>query len=332
MDTNEDPKISALASWFGGNRVAGETVGKVLGRLKWCGVGFMGGAPELRHIDTAAGVANDLHRHVINLARVVADPDRFAEMRRLLEDALFHPDVLFTAQRRCIEREEAMRPSMFGEAREMPEAPDLYWARDYFIACWMGRGGHAGRDWEFSQGLSVRFTSSGGDSVTRFRSAIDSLPAWHEILKRRWNFTTYDIFEFIRRVADEPGHGLYLDPPWPDAGREYTHKFTDAMQRKHRAWVEVFANVRVVMRYGDHPLIRELYSGKWWRWIEQTTTNQEGNEVREVLIVNDGDQTDEPKQPTPAEGSRPAPSGGAKRTRKAARGVPREEEPRLIGG
>lgn len=282
------PSISALAPWFGANRVAGETVGRALGRLRWCGVGCMGGAPELLHIDTAAGVANDLHRHIINLARVVADADRFRELKRILEDALFHPDVLFTAQRRCIEIEDAMRPSMFGDGREMLEAPDLYWARDYFIVAWMGRGGYAGKDGELDQSLSVRFTSSGGDSVTRFRSAVESLPAWHATLKR-WNFTTHDLFEFIARVADEIGHGLYLDPPWPDAGREYRHKFTDAMQHRLRDRVEALVNVRVVLRYGEHPLIRELYKGKRWRWIEQTTTNQDGNDVRKFLIVNDGD-------------------------------------------
>lgn len=285
---SDAPRIGALAPWFGANRVAGEEVGKVLGRLRWCGVGCMGGASELLHIDTAAGVANDAHRHVVNLARVVADPALFAELRRMLDDALFHPDVLHTAQRRCIEREDAMRPSLFGGGVGLPDTPDLPWARDYFVSCWMGRGGFAGKEGEFDQSLSVRYTSSGGDSVVRFRSAVEGLPAWHAALKR-WNFTTLDVFEFVGRVADTQGHGLYLDPPWPDAGREYVHKFADADQRRLRDRVESFGRVRVVMRYGDHPLIRDLYGGPQWRWIERTTANQRGGEVSEVLIVNDGD-------------------------------------------
>lgn len=46
--------ITALAQWFGGNRLLAQSVGRALGRLRWCGVPFAGGCPELPHIRTAA--------------------------------------------------------------------------------------------------------------------------------------------------------------------------------------------------------------------------------------------------------------------------------------
>lgn len=274
-------RITALAQWFGGNRMLAESVGRALGRLRWCGVPFAGGCPELAHIRTAAGVANDLHRHVINLARVVRDDALIEQLALRLDDLLFHPDEFAEAQRRCREREQHDR---FGDT------PDVQWAVDYFAACWMGRGGHAGKQREFDQMLSLRWTSTGGDSAVRFRSAIQSLRDWHRAL-RNWSFTCLDAFEFLDNVRDADGHGLYVDAPWPDAGDEYRHAFTDEQQARLAEALAEFTRTRVVVRYGDHPLIRELYPPQRWTWLGQTSRNQRNGEIAEVLIVNGGRPT-----------------------------------------
>jgi site-specific DNA-adenine methylase len=269
-------RITALAQWFGGNRGLAHTVGAALGKLRWCGVPFAGGCAELPHIQTAAGVANDLHRHIINLARVVRDDELVEQLVHRLEGALFHQDELAGAQRRCREREQRGGNG---------DAADVVWARDYFLACWMGRGGHAGKRSEFNQTLSARWTASGGDSAVRFRSAVESLRAWHDALKR-WSFLCLDAFEFLGHVHDKPGVGLYVDAPWPDAGEDYQHRFPAYDHMQLADVLSRFREIRIAIRFGDHPLIRELYTEPQWTWLRQTGRNQQNNETAEVLIVN----------------------------------------------
>lgn len=208
--------------------------------------------------------------------------------RVLLSAVLFHPDELVHAQRRCIEREKEFEETLFGEARTPSDTPDAKWGADYFMAAWMGRGGHAGKGTEFGQGLALRYTSSGGDSAKRFQSAIESLDAWALAL-RKWSFDCCSAFDLLEDVCDMPGHGLYLDPPWPELGHEYSHRFTEAQHIRLRDVLASFTNVRIVLRYGDHPLIRDLYAGDAWRFLGNETRNQRNNDVSEVLIVRGGE-------------------------------------------
>lgn len=285
MSEVSDMKIGALSPWFGGNRTLANLAGEQLGKLAWCGVPFMGGASELPTIRCRAGLANDLHRHIINVARVIRDEKMKSELVDRLDKLLFHPDELRHAQLRCATRDGADVGGLFGASGSADEAPNVEWAADYFVCCWMCRGGQAGKKTEFTQGLAVRFTSSGGGSRRRFQSAAESLDAWHRVTKC-WEFTRMHVFDFLRRCADRPDHGLYIDAPWPVVGAEYRHGFSDRDQVKLRDNLAKRTN-RVVIRYGDHPFIRELYpEGEKWTWIRNTSKNQKGNDVEEVLIVN----------------------------------------------
>lgn len=295
MTPGTAPSITAIAPWFGGNRVLARRVGQELGKLAWCGVPFMGGAPELPHIVTRGGVANDLHRHIVNLARVIADDGARSRFLPLVERVLFHPDEHVSARLRCVQR-EAPEYGLFGVSppRVLGE-PDAAWAADYFIACWMGRGGMAGQSGEFHQSLALRWTSSGGDSARRFRSAVESLDAWALAL-RGWSFTCMDAFTFLDSVKDHEGHGLYCDPPWPDAGDGYAHTFTESDHRRLARRLHEVEHLRVVIRYGDHPLIRSLYEeGDGWTWLRQRSRSQVNGAVEEVLIVNGASNTESPQ-------------------------------------
>lgn len=284
------PAVTALANWFGSNRLLAPEVGRQLGKLEWCGVPFVGGCCELGYIDTRTGLAADLHRDLINLARVVRIPTLKDELCRNLDMAIFHPDELAAAQKRCRDRSANSVSTLFGDPETMPvEAARQYgsvaWAYDYFICSWMGRGGQSGVDKEFDQTISFRWTASGGDSCKRFRSAAESLDAWCETFKP-WNFIVKDAFSFLDEVKDLKGYGIYLDPPWPDDGAIYKHKFTEQMQRDLAKDLCRFNDTRVVVRYGNHPLIRELYPETHWHWITQTSKAQSNNDVHEVLILN----------------------------------------------
>ncbi len=284
-----DRLIAAVAPWYGGNRILAKRAGVELGRCTWCAVPFAGGMPELAHIDTRAGVASDLHRHVINLARVIASEDLKPRLASLLEDKLFHPDELRAAQDVCVRRhsDAVDGTGLFADPGLIASvAPDVDWAAAYFVACWMGRGGMAGQDGELRQQLSVRYTPTGGSSAKRFSSAVASLEHWHRVMRGRWEFTCGDRLDLMRKASDAKGVGVYLDPPWPFAGERYAHRVPRSFHARVAEAASRFVKARVVVRYGDDPLIRQLYPERLWTWIEQSTKSQQGGEVREVLIVN----------------------------------------------
>ncbi|MCB9855391.1 MAG: hypothetical protein H6818_06845 [Phycisphaerales bacterium] len=274
-------KTRTLANWFGSARTNAQRIGAELGKLAWCGVPFCGGCPELPYIETRAGVACDKHRHIINLAKVVSHPDLHLQLKDRVGSTLFHPDELALAQARL--RDRNYFDGLFGIALTMP---DVEWAADYFIATWMTRGGSSGRKHEFGQSLAIRYGSGGGDSAVRYRSAVDSLEAWHAALLSRWSFDVGDGFELIERTKDRPDCGLYIDAPWVEEGVEYAFAFTIAQHERLARLLTKFGHTRVVLRYGDHQLLRDLYPTNLWTWTDLESRNQRNNAIREVLIIN----------------------------------------------
>ncbi len=159
------------------------------------------------------------------------------------------------------------------------------WAVNFFIAVWMGRNGKAGTDSEFKGGMSVRWDAGGGDSCGRFRSAVRSLAGWRSVL-RRCTFQVLDVFAFLTKCQDKDGHGIYCDPPFPGPGDDYRHKFTDTQHRELACQLAAFKHARVVCRFYDHPLVRELYPEGPWTWRRLTGRDQVNQTKTEVLIIN----------------------------------------------
>lgn len=113
-----------------------------------------------------------------------------------------------------------------------------------------------------------------------------------------------DAYAFLDKCRDEEGIGLYIDAPWPDDGDKYRHKFTNDDQRRLATKLSAFEKTRVVIRYGDHPLIRELYpEGLRWTWRLIAGRTQTNAPKREVLIMNGRSRAGDPgifKTITPA--------------------------------
>lgn len=258
----------------------GHTVAEELRGCKWVGVPFAGGMCELAHIQASTIVVGDLHRHVMNLACCLAVKEGASQLATSLSELPFHPDALKYAQSVC----EEMERGGFDFARKDSE-PSQRWAVNYFLSQWMGRSGKAGTEGEFSGKLPVRWNANGGDSNTRFRSAVASLEAWGAIM-RRCNFVVLDVFEFLERFDDQPGHGLYCDPPFPGPGDDYKHKFTIEQHRRLAKRLAAVTKGRVVCRFYDHSLIRELYPEGRWTWRRQIGRTQANKESPEVLILN----------------------------------------------
>ncbi len=268
-------KITSLAPWFGSNRMLAHRVGEMLKGCNWVGVPFAGGMSELAHIDARTMHVNDLHRDIINLARVVKD--HAVALQIHLNKVLVHPDELREAQERCRNRECFEFP---------PTVPDFQRAVDFFICAWMGRSETAGTDGEFKGKLAVRWNSAGGDSAVRFRSAVDGLVEWQSVMK--WcTFDILDVFEFLKKCKDEEGHGIYCDPPFPGPGDGYKHKFTLEQHRRLSTRLAEFKVCRVVCRFYRHPLVEELYPRSKWTWHDIEGGRKQTNEkAPEVLLVN----------------------------------------------
>lgn len=280
-DPELEPVIGTIAPWFGSNRMLAKIVAEEVGRVDWCGVPFAGGMSEVLTIQSREFLVNDLHRDVINLAKTLKVRELAEQLKIECDKTIFHPDDLDTARAVCL-------------ASECPKGPPVYdRAKAYFVAVWLGHSAKAGTDDEFNGGLSKRYTASGGGSNVRFRSAADSIMAFHQTM-RRCEFTIEDFREFFANCHDrgdaskkEDRHAIYIDAPFMKAGDRYKHKFAERDHRELFAAVQHFRHCRVVIRYYDHPLIRELYSNSRWRWRFLKGRDQANNDDKaEVLIVN----------------------------------------------
>lgn len=267
--------------WFGSDAMIAKPISQQLRGCKHVTVVFAGGMSIVPELDASSIVVNDLHRAAINLACVISIPEYRERVTRYLSDLPFHPDVLKAAQAHCIEMERGG-----WDFSNINNDLSERWAINYFICSWMGRSGRGGTEDEFKGNLSVRWSASGGDSNKRYRSAVSSLDAWSEAM-RRCQFSCMDYHELLcEKCKDIEGNGVYSDAPWPDDGNDYKHKFTERNHRELAEDLSRFTKARVVVRYGDHPLIRELYPPDKWNVIEQESRTQGNNGKAELLIVN----------------------------------------------
>ena len=271
--------VRALAPWFGAGRLIADAVGRELEGCSWVAIPFAGGMSEVAAIGARSIAVNDKHRHIINLARVVADDGLRAWLVRRLKRIAFHPDELKWAQHYCLESFLAR------ESLDMEDTPHVDSAVAYFITCWMGRSHKSGSVDEFNGGISTRWNANGGDSNVRYRSALRGLVEWGRIM-RRCSFTCLDAFEFLAKCPDTADTGIYVDAPWPDDGVKYKHKFSEADHDRLMGELSRFTRARVAIRFGDHPLIRKLYDDRVWTWIPADGRTQTNETKREVLIIN----------------------------------------------
>ena len=132
----------------------------------------------------------------------------------------------------------------------------------------------------------LRYNANGGDSATHYWNAVKSLSAWRKVL-RRANFTCLDFRKFLDKCKDESGIGIYSDSPFPDAGDGYKHAFTIQDHRDLAERLSAYRQARVVCRFYDHPVVRELYTGAGWHWRAMEGGKTQTNAAApEVLLSN----------------------------------------------
>jgi len=288
----KEAKLKAIAPWFGGKRTMAPLIARELGPHAqyfepFCGSMAVLFAKEPSRQETV----NDLHEDLINLARVLQHNDAAPALYEQLQRTLVTEDLLHEAQAkldRPFKLPAAVQPSSWERA---------YW---YFLACWMARNGVAGMERiEFQ--LAVRWTAGGGSPATRWRSATESIPAWHQRLSNVV-ILNRDGFDIISKIDDSETTAVYCDPPYAEQSRshgKYRHDFTDDIpligsdHEQLANQLNGFKRARIVVSYYDCPRIRSLYRG--WTFVEHTRAknlhSQNGRGVRkaeapEVLIIN----------------------------------------------
>jgi DNA adenine methylase len=260
-------------------RLAAE-VGKLLDGCTWVGVPFAGGMCELAYIYARTLMVNDLHSHVINLAQIMASPLTGPALYRRVRRIPFHPVSLAVAQDCCKLMDRCPQDVLDVDDR-------INWAIDYFVASWQRRHEDGGTEREFEVGMSKRWNANGGDSAKHYWSAVESMNAWRRVL-RRANFTVMDFRAFLAKCQDVEGHGLYCDPPFPGPGEKYRHTMSTSDHRELATIMAAYTRTRVVMRFYDVPLVRELYPEPAWTWRHLVGRKQTNDKAPEVLIYNRG--------------------------------------------
>jgi site-specific DNA-adenine methylase len=282
--------ITTLVPWFGNNRTNAHMPAQLLAECNHVTIPFAGGMPEVAHFrPTVQLLVCDLHDDLLHLARVVRD--ECDDLAAMLEERLFHPGELEQAASRLAIARENNDGALFASSPK-PEYDDVLRAADYFTVAWMGRSAASGTAGELNTGLAVRYSGSGGSSVTRFRNAVAGLQAWRETLKR-CQFVRQDCFTtlanvFSLGVRGTQGIGIYCDPPWPDDGDCYRFAFSEQHQRRlAKMLMDMGTNgfhISTVVRFGDHPLIRELYPASDWIWHMADGRTQANTNKREVFL------------------------------------------------
>ena len=244
-------RLTALAPWFGAKRNLASQIIAELDRHTAYWEPFCGSmAVLLAKPPCAMETVNDLHGDLINLARVIQAPQDGPTLYRRLRRTLMVEQIHRQARQRM--------SAPFSEGWER-----AYW---YFIDSWLGRNGVSGTS-SYNNGFCVRFTRGGGHAARRFASAIDSIPAWRRRL-RQVTILQLDAFDLLRRIADEAGTAIYVDPPYLVKGARYVHDFEPDDHRRLAEALARFRNTRVVVSYYDHAALAELYPGWSRRTIE----------------------------------------------------------------
>jgi DNA adenine methylase len=272
--------INALAPWFGAKRTLAPRIVEVIGKHSVYWEPFCGSMAILLSKEPCTmETVNDLHGDLINLARVLQHENLAIELYSRMSRIVMHEGLIEEA------RQELRQP--FASPLNVTRAVA------YMVAAWCGRNGVGGTDAD-GNGFCVRYTSNGGHAAKRFRSAIESIPGWHERL-RNVTILGRDAMEIIERIEDKQGTVIYCDPPYVVKGAKYVHDFEGHDHQRLAELLNRFRKTRVVVSYYEHPLLDELY--KDWAKIPLKATKALANQgmrdkagavvAPEVLLVNE---------------------------------------------
>lgn len=280
-------KISAVVPWYGSKRTLAQRIVAELGPHRSYWDIFCGSmAVLLAKPECSSETVNDLHGDLINLARVIRDPQWGAWLYRQLRRTLVHEELFGEA--------EEAAASEFGGFDDGANAINATRAYQFFLATWLGRNGVAGTTkGSCGKQFCVRYTKNGGHQGTRFNSAVASIPYWRQRM-REVCILRRNGFDLLERIDDQEGTAIYVDPPYLEKNASYVHDFASADHDKLAAALRRFKHARVVVSYYEHQRLAGLYPG-WTKLAfdvakglgQQARRGKEGRiSAPEVLLLN----------------------------------------------
>lgn len=277
-------KIKAVLPYFGGKRNLACKIVEILGPHKVYWEPFCGSMAVLMAKPTCEmETVNDLHGDLINLAKVIQDKEMGFELYDKLSRTLYAEQFFRESKERWI-----------GETNGQP---DIDRAHNFFVVSWMGLNGVSGTARSKYQ-FALRWCRGGGQGARRWRSVVESMPAWH---KRLQNVVILrrDAFELIENIKDTKDTAVYLDPPYFDKSDKYVHDFTADQHEQLAQSLRRFSKARVVVSYYDDPRLdmyevwEKIELGKNYASLRNATRGPKKKPRKqqvEVLLVNHMDK------------------------------------------
>jgi site-specific DNA-adenine methylase len=259
---------SAL-SWFGSDSEVAADLAAMLDHCSHVTIPFVGGASIIPHLKAGVILAADLHDQAINFYRVISGE--------------YGTEATYDLVHRC--KNTLNHPAEMALSRELSSSTSpVHRAWAFWAHCWLARKGQGGTK-KHSESISVRYGPGGGDNASRITAVAEDMRLWAAELKR-CSFSVMDFRELLPKVHDHPKGGIYCDYVWVSEGKNYLHSATPRDHRYLAALLHRFEQTTVVIRYGDDPLIRELYQQPRWTWIDAASRTQSNAVRSEVWITN----------------------------------------------
>lgn len=256
-------KIKSIAPWFGGKRKIASQIIYFFGEHRVYWEPFCGSMAVLMlKPPCEMETVNDLHGDLINLARVIQDKELGFQLYDKLSRTLYVEELWREAKERWKLIDLNYLISMAD--------PNIDRAYDYFVASWMGINGVSGTE-RCNYQFALRWCAGGGQGARRWRSVINSMPAWHKRLQNVV-IVNRDGFEILENIKDDSDTVIYCDPPYFDKSDKYVHDFTAAQHEQLSQLLKRFIKARVVVSYYDDPKLESLYDD--WCKIELKVSAQ----------------------------------------------------------
>lgn len=244
---SKEMKIKAIAPWFGAKRQLAAHIIELMGEHKAFWEPFCGSmAVLLAKPQCAIETVNDLHGDLINLAKVIRDPELGEQLYERAFKTLYAEDIFKDAKSKLA-------------APITSKEPDVDRAYNFFVMSWLGINGVSGTK-RCNQQFAMRWCTGGGHGAKRWDSVVGSIPAWHKRL-RNVVIINRDAFEIIKNIKDNTGTVIYCDPPYIEKGAKYLHDFSELCHGDLAGILGRFEKAHVLVSYYDHPKLDEIYLG-----------------------------------------------------------------------
>lgn len=230
---------------------------------------FGGGGSVLLQKDPApvVDVYNDLDRRIVSLFRILRDPERSEQLRRLVELTPFARDEFEAsyALNKTVDEMEAARLLLLRAAAGFSSSA-LVRVKTGFRSKDVRAGAHAARNW-------MRWPENIPAYLERLRGCVIEHQPAAKVIARH----------------DAPATLFYVDPPYVHSsrslrGEDYDHEMTDDEHRALARQLHGLTGMVVVSGYETELYDAELYSG-WERHAREHFANG-GRKRKEVVWLN----------------------------------------------